>query len=66
MPKETSKITREALVESLESIQGWKGGLIPSVTINKGNAPEHFLIREMSWLVVKNGDFDVFTPKWMK
>src|SRR6516164_9029321 len=56
MPKETSKITRDGLVESLESIRDWKGGLIPVVNIGKGNAPEHFLIREMSWLVVKDGN----------
>jgi branched-chain amino acid transport system substrate-binding protein len=66
MPKETGKITRDGLVEALETIQNWKGGLIPSVTINKGNAAEHFLIREMSWLQVQKGDFEVFTPKWMK
>jgi len=66
MPKETSKITRDGLVESLESIRDWKGGLIPVVNIGKGNAPEHFLIREMSWLVVKDGNFEVFTPKWAK
>jgi len=66
MPKETSKISRDGLVEALETIREWKGGLIPSVTIAKGNAPEHFLIREMSWMQVKNGDFEVFTPKWMK
>jgi len=53
-------------VEALETIRDWKGGLIPVVNIGKGNAPEHFLIREMSWLQVKNGDFEVFTPKWMK
>jgi len=66
MPKETSKITRDGFVESLESIRDWKGGLIPVVNIGKGNAPEHFLIREMSWLVVKDGNFEVFTPKWAK
>ncbi len=66
MPKETAKITRDGFVEVLESIRDWKGGLIPVVNIGKGNAPEHFLIREMSWLLVKNGDFEVFTPKWTK
>jgi len=66
MPKETAKITRDGFVESLETIRDWKGGLIPVVNIGKGNAPEHFLIREMSWLQVKNGNFEVFTPKWMK
>ena len=66
MPKETAKITRDGFVEALETIRDWKGGLIPVVNIGKGNAPEHFLIREMSWLQVKNGNFEVFTPKWMK
>jgi branched-chain amino acid transport system substrate-binding protein len=66
MPKETSKITRDAFVEAMESIRDWKGSLIPVVNIGKGNAPEHFLIREMSWLQVKDGKFEVFTPKWMK
>lgn len=66
MPKETGKISRDGFVEALESIRDWKGGLIPVVNIGKGNAPEHFLIREMSWLQVRNGDFEVFTPKWLK
>ncbi len=66
MPKETARISRDGLIEALESIRDWKGGLIPSVTINKGNAAEHFLIREMSWLLVKNGEFEVFTPKGAK
>lgn len=66
MPKETSKITRDGFVESLETIRDWKGCLIPVVNIGKGNAPDHFLIREMSWLQVKGGNFEVFTPKWTK
>jgi ABC-type branched-subunit amino acid transport system substrate-binding protein len=66
MPKETSKITRDTFVEAMESIREWKGSVIPVVSIGKGNAPEHFLIREMSWLQVKDGKFEVFTPKWMK
>jgi branched-chain amino acid transport system substrate-binding protein len=65
MGKETAKITRDAFVEALESIKDWKGGLIPVVNIGKGNAPEHFLIREMSWLHVKGGEFEVYTPKRM-
>ncbi|MBI4636634.1 MAG: ABC transporter substrate-binding protein [Candidatus Rokubacteria bacterium] len=66
MPKETAKITRDGFVDTLESIRDWKGSLIPVVNIGKGNAPDHFLIREMSWLWVKGGDFEVFTPKWMR
>jgi branched-chain amino acid transport system substrate-binding protein len=63
MPKETARISRDGFVEALESIRDWKGGLIPVVNIGKGNAPDHFLIREMSWLQVKNGEYEVFTPK---
>jgi branched-chain amino acid transport system substrate-binding protein len=59
-------ITRDRFVESLESIKHWKGSLIPDVTIEKGNAPEHFLIRDMSWLVIKDGKWLSFTPKWME
>jgi branched-chain amino acid transport system substrate-binding protein len=66
MPKETGKITRDGFVEALESIKEWKGGLIPVVNIGKGNAPEHFLIREMSWLQVKGGEFEIYSPKKMK
>ena len=63
MPKETSRITRDGFVDALESIRGWKVSLVPEVTIGKGNAPEHLLIREMSWLQVRNGEFESFTPK---
>ena len=66
MPKESAKITRDSFVEAMESIRDWKGGLIPVVNIGRGNAPEHFLIREMSWLQVRDGKFEVFTPRWMK
>jgi branched-chain amino acid transport system substrate-binding protein len=59
-------ITRDRFVETLESIKGWKGSLIPEVNINKGNAPEHFLIRDFAWLVVKDGKWVSFTPKWEK
>ncbi len=59
-------ITRDRFVEALESIKGWKGSLIPAVTINKGNAPEHFLIRDFAWLVIKDGKWVSFTPKWEK
>jgi len=59
-------ITRDRFVEALESIKGWRGSLIPEVNISKGNAPEHFLIRDMSWLVIKDGKWISFNPKWMK
>ncbi|GBE01764.1 leucine-, isoleucine-, valine-, threonine-, and alanine-binding protein precursor [bacterium BMS3Bbin06] len=61
-----NNITRDRFVETLESIRGWRGSLIPVVNIYKGNAPEHYLIRDLSWLVVKDGRFTTFTPKWMK
>lgn len=59
-------ITRDRFVETLESIRGWRGSVIPEVNIYKGNAPEHFLIKDLSWLQVKNGTWTDFTPKWMK
>ena len=59
-------ITRDRFVDALESIKGWKGSLIPEVNINKGNAPEHFLIRDFAWLVIKDGKWVSFSPKWAK
>jgi branched-chain amino acid transport system substrate-binding protein len=59
-------ITRDRLVETLESIKGWKGSVVPVVTINKGNAPEHFIVRDMSYVVYKGGRFQDFTPPWVK
>jgi len=59
-------ITRDRLVESLESIKGWKGSVVPEVTINKGNAPEHFLVRDMSYVLYTEGKFKEFTPPWQK
>ena len=59
-------LTRDRLVETLESIKGWKGSVVPDVTINKGNAPEHFLVKDMSYVVYKGGKFQEFTPPWMK
>lgn len=61
-----NNITRDRLVETLESIKGWKGSVVPVVTINKGNAPEHFIVRDMSYVVYKGGKFQDFTPPWMK
>lgn len=58
------KLTRDRLVETLESIKGWKGSVVPDVTINKGNAPEHFLVRDMSYVVYKGGKFQEFNPPW--
>lgn len=50
-------ITRDRFVESLESIKKWKGSLIHEVNIDKGNAPEHILIRDMFWLQVRDGNW---------
>lgn len=55
-------ITRARLVETLEGIKDWKGSVVPSVTIGKGNAPEHLIVREMSYVVYKDGKFQEFTP----
>ena len=35
-------ITRDRFVETLETIKDWKESVVPTVTISKGNAPEHF------------------------
>ena len=59
-------ITRERLVETLESIKGWKGSVVPDVTINKGNAPDHFLVKDMSYVVYKGGKFQEFNPPWAR
>lgn len=59
-------ISRDRLVESLESIKGWKDSVVPEVTINKGNAPEHFLVRDMSYVLYTEGKFKEFTPPWQK
>jgi hypothetical protein len=59
-------LTRERLVETLESMKGWNGSVVPEVTIGKGNAPEHLLVREMSYVVYKGGKFVEFKPPWVK
>ncbi len=59
-------ITRDNLVASLESIKGWKDSVVPDVTIEKGNAGDHFLVRNMSYVVVHDGQFQEFTPPWSK
>lgn len=57
-------ITRDRLVETLEGIDGWKDSVVPSVTIGQGNAPDHFIIKDMSWVVYKNGQFEDFSAPW--
>jgi len=59
-------VTRERLVETLEGMKGWKGSVVPEVNIGKGNAPEHLLVRDMSYVVYKGGKFVEFVPPWVK
>ncbi len=59
-------LTRERLVETLEGIDGWKGSVVPEITIGEGNAPEHFLVKDMSYVVYKGGKFQDYTPPWQK
>ena len=58
-------ITRDALVTTLEGIDGWTGSVVPSVTIGEGNAPNHFIVKDMSFVVYTGGKFEDFTPPWM-
>ena len=59
-------ITRERFVESMESIKGLKDSVVPEVTINKGNAPDHFMVKDMSYVIYRNGRFEDFVPPWAK
>lgn len=59
-------LNRERLVETLEAMRGWKGSVVPEVNIGKGNAPEHLLVRDMSYVVYKGGKFVEFVPPWQK
>lgn len=59
-------LTRERLVETLEGLKDWKGSVVPSVTMSKGSAPEHLIVRDMSYVVYKDGKFQEFTPPWGK
>lgn len=59
-------ITRDNLVKAMESIKDWKGSVVPDITIEHGNAAEHFLVRNMSYVVVHDGQFQEFTPPWAK
>ncbi len=61
-----NNITRDRLVETLEGMKGWKGSVVPVINIEHGNAPQHFLVRDMSYVVVKDGKFEEFIPPWMK
>ena len=53
--------TRDRLVETLEGIDGWKDSVVPEITIGEGNAPEHFLVKDMSYVVYTDGSFQEFT-----
>ena len=59
-------ITRERLVDTLESIKGWKDSVVPDITIGHGNAPEHFLVKDFSYVVFKDGKFQEYVPPWQK
>ncbi len=59
-------ITRDHLVKTLEGIKDWKGSVVPDITIDHGNAPQHFLVRGMSYVVVHDGRFQEFVPPWQK
>jgi ABC-type branched-subunit amino acid transport system substrate-binding protein len=58
-------ITRENLVSTLEGIDDWTESVVPNVTIGQGNAPEHFIVKDMSYVIFKDGKFEEFTPPWM-
>jgi len=55
-------ITRDRLVETLEGIQNWTESVVPSISIGHGGAPDHFIVKDMSWVVFTNGAFQDFTP----
>ena len=59
-------LTRDRLVKTLEGIDGWKGSVVPEITIGEGNAPDHFLVKDMSYVIYTGGEFKDFTPPWQK
>ena len=59
-------ITRERLVETLEGFKGWQGSVVPSITLSKGNAPQHLLVKDMSFVVYKGGQFEEYVAPWQK
>ena len=40
--------------------------MVPEITIGEGNAPEHFLVKDMSYVVYKDGSFQDFVPPWQQ
>jgi branched-chain amino acid transport system substrate-binding protein len=59
-------ITRDLLVKTLEGIDDWKDSVVPNITIGEGTAKDHFIIKDMSFVLFNDGKFDDFTPPWMK
>ena len=59
-------LTRDRLVETLEGIDGWKGSVVPEIPIGEGNAPAHFLVKDMSYVVYKDSSFQDFAPPWQQ
>jgi len=57
-------LTRERLIKTLEGIDGWKGSVVPEINIGEGGAPNHFLVKDMSYVVYKGGKFEDFSPPW--
>lgn len=63
-------ITRARLLDALESIDNWKGSVVPIVNVGEvgpgDQAIKHLLVSGMSYVVYKDGKFNPFTPSWMK
>jgi branched-chain amino acid transport system substrate-binding protein len=59
-------ITRDLLVKTMEGIDDWKDSVVPNITIGEGTAKDHFIIKDMSFVLFNDGKFDDFTPPWMK
>ncbi len=63
-------ITRDALLDTLEGIDQWKGSVVPVVNIGEvgpdDEAVKHLLVPGMSYVQYKDGKFNPFAPPWMK
>ncbi len=59
-------LTRTRLIKTLEGIDGWKGSVVPEITIGEGGAPDHFLVKDMSYVIYKGGKFQDFSPPWQQ
>ena len=59
-------ITREKLLDTLETIKDWKGSVVPVVNIAKmaadDPATKHLIVSEMSYVQYKGGEFKPFNP----